>query len=1163
MLRKVVFLLATFTMAAAAQDPRGAILGRVTDASDAVIPGVVVRATNLETNVITRTTSNEHGNYELPYLLPGAYKVEAELSGFKTWARGAVEVRMGDRVRIDIQMAVGAVAERVEVTAAAPLIESATGAIALVMTTRQISDLPLRSGSLSSLYAMAPGVVQQTLPYDGPWNVIQASEVSAGGGAKNFDFNVDGVGNNSYAGNSAFTPPQDMVQEVRIETGSFDAAVGHTSGGAVNVTLKTGTNALRGSLGASASSGPMMTRNFFTNRFIFDPTTGPITDAKIKANTPSTRWVRYSAAVGGPVYIPKIYDGRNKTFWMFGFQKHDRRRPVATTHSVPTAAERGGDFSALLAGGAQYQIYDPFTTRREGTTRFRRDALLGNIIPAARTDATARKILGYYPLPNVAGTPDGTNNYVRTRQDTQKLSQPMARIDHNFSEKNRMFARYSHSDFRGSFDELVAGSKVRGRFRERPHRGLALDDVLMLSPRTLLDLRYGFTWFSEYQTFANMGWNLGEFGLPSGLIAQLNPAAVSFPVVNVSGLLQLGNDGGFQQVYYSHSLLGVLNRTHGNHSLKAGGDLRLLRNDAYTYGNVSPSYTFGDTYTRGPLDNATGAPQGQSLASFMFGIPTGGGADTNDSRAESGKFYAGFLQDDWRLSRKLTVNLGLRWEYESPPMERYDRAVRDFDFSTPNPIQAQAQAQYARAPIAQVPAAQFRTLGGITFVGRGGNPRSIRDPYRKGFMPRFGFAYQLKPRAVIRGGYGIYYGLLGAEYTDVAQPGFNQTTNIVSSLDNGMTYIASISNPLPAGLEKPKGAAAGLETFVGRSPEFYASDGRRPYTQRWSYSIQVQPFAQSVLEIGYLGSRSVRLRAASEFNAVPRQYLSTLPVRDQAVYSTLSAQVSNPFFGIPALAGSTLNTANTTVSQLVRPYPQFINLTTGLPAGSSWYHALAVRFERRFHRGFQLQGSYTWSKTMEAVEYLNATDSAPTHVVSAIDRPHRVVITGIYDLPFGAGRRFARSAHGILNHVIGGWQANAIFQVQSGPPLGFANVIYTGTYSGLKLSGDARSIDRWFNTDGFNKVTAQQLVNNIRAFPLRIGAARSDGMNLWDLSAHKNFRLREGLRLQLRGEAEGAMNHPNFGVPNTVPTNQAFGKVTQTQTQQEERRIFAGLKLLF
>lgn len=727
-----------------------------------------------------------------------------------------------------------------------------------------------------------------------------------------------------------------------------------------------------------------------------------------------------------------------------------------------------------------------------------------------------------------------------------------------------MYARYSHSDFKGQFDELVEGSDVRGRFRERPHRGVALDDVMVINPRMVLDVRYGFAWFRENQYFANNGWDLSEFGFPESLTGQLDPRGVTFPLVSITGLMPLGNDGGFTRSNYSHTLLTVLNYIAGNHSFKFGFDGRMLLENAQNFGNVSPAITGNATYTRGPLDNSPLAPTGQALASFMLGIPSAGGVDVNDSRAERSRFTSFFIQDDWRVTQRLTFNLGLRWEYEGPIEERYNRSSRDLDLKTVNPIQDEARARYALAPIAEVPVSNFQTIGGLTFAGVNGLPRAIRNPDYRVLMPRFGFAYQINPKTVLRGGYGIFYSLLGAEFSDVSQPNFNRRTNIVPTNNNGQSYFATLSNPLPNGLDLPGGASDGLRTFLGRSPGFFAEDGRRPYTQRWSTGLQFEPLKNTVLEMGYIGSRATRLRVTTNLNAIPRSYLSASPERNQSVIDHLSAAVRNPFIGINGFEGTTFFTnLNTTRGQLLRPYPQFGDLYTDLPAGMSWYNAFTLRAERRFQKGLQFQANYTWSKTMEALSYLNETDPAPEYVVSDINRTHRLTFNAVWELPFGRGRAYAAQAPGLVDAIVGGWQLQALWQKQSGAPMAFGNVLLRGTFDHIALSGNEQTLQRWFNTEVFERSPQKQLENNIRSLSSRLSAVRGDGIDVWDISLLKNFRIHERFTLQLRGEAEGAMNHPNFAMPNVNPVNTLFGSVNATQTGQEERRIFVGLKLLF
>lgn len=1139
-------------MTAAAQDPRGSITGTVSDSSGAVIPQASVTLKHVRTGISTSLQTNSEGVYDANYLPTGEYTLTAEYSGFKTLTRSNIDLRIGDRLRIDVTLEPGVATEQVEVTAESPVLETTNATVGQVVDARILANMPLRSGSIAWLYSLAPGTTVASLAFDGPWNIDQSSAVRVGGsGLGGIDYNIDGVSNNAYGGRTAFVPPPDMVEEVRIDTASYDAAVGHTSGGQINVSMKSGGNDLHGSLGFSAASGPMLTRNFFTNGFIFDPTTGPITSQKIKDNTPFTRWLRYSVAVGGPVHIPKVYRGRNRTFWMFGYQAHNRLRTVVEPSTVPTEAMRRGDFSALLALGPSYQIYDPFSITAEGS-RFRRRPVPGNIIPPERISPDAQRYLKYFPAPNTAGTADFLNNYIRNRPDKQDLYQPIVRLDHNWNERWRTFGRYSQSIFYGNFDRWVEGSDVRGRLRQRPYKGVALDTVGMLSSSVMMDIRYGYTWFSEKEAFVNQGYDLSEFGFPASLVSSLDPRGVTFPQVTVTGMLPLGNNGGFDERYYTHSLLGVLNWTRGKHSLKFGFDGRLTYDNSVTFGNVSPQLTFGDTYTRGPLDNAAGSPGiGQNLASLLFGIPTGGGIDINDSRAERSPFHSLFVQDDWRIAKTLTLNMGLRWEYEGPVTERFNRNSADFDFRTPNPVEAQARANYARSPIPEVPASSFRTLGGLTFAGRNGVPRELRPASYTAFMPRIGIAWNLTPRTVMRAGYGLFYGMLGADFTDISQPGFNRRTNIVASNDNGLTYAASLTNPFPAGVDRPEGASQGLATFLGRSPGFFAADGRRPYTQRWSYSLQLEPFSRSVIEVGYQGNRATRLRVSTELNPVPAQYLSTSPVRDDTAINFLTAAVPNPFRGIEAFRGTAFFTnANTNRMQLLRPLPHFGSLTTSLPAGSSWYHALTARFERRFARGFLMQANYTWSKAMEATEYLNPTDEIPHHVISALDRTHRFTFAGLYELPFFRKNRW-----------LGGWQVQALFQAQTGPPLNFGNVIYRGNYGQIELPEP--SVQRWFNTEGFEQRAAAQPAQNIRTFPLRLGNVRADGIRTLDLSVQKNFKVLERVTVQLRGDAEGATNTPNFNPPNTVPSNSLFGQVPRTQTGQEERRIFVGLKVIF
>lgn len=1141
-----------------AQDSRGVIGGRVTDSSGAIVPAALVLITSDSTTVSVRGNTNQEGIYESQYLLPGFYSVLVEHTGFKKWSRQRVELLTSGRQQVDARLEPGNVVETVEVTGLASGIESSRATVDQVLTAKEVSNLPVRNGSIGYLFGLAPGVVMTSLPKNGPWAPGGNNGFSIGGGSS-IDFNLDGVSNNSVGGQTSMLPPPELVEEVQILTNGYDASVGHSSGGAVNITLKSGTNKLHGSLGFSMSDGPMMTRDFFTNRFIYDPTTGPVTQAKIDAGTPPVYWMRSTVAAGGPLVIPRVYDGHQRTFWMLGFQAQNKSRAVSSLDTVPSTAQRNGDFSALLGLGSQYQIYDPFSTVPSGA-QFKRNPLPNNIVPASQINVGAKSITKYYPMANATGTSDGLQNFSTSPMQPFDLYQPILRVDHNFTERNRAYFRYSQSLYHTeNIGKTTPDSKVTGRTQERPHRGVAADDVLTLSPNAVLDIRYGLTSFFTDVSYDSNGWDLSEFGFPSGLLSQLSSQRRTFPQTAVAGLMTLGSNGGSFNSEYSHNLLAVLSWMKKGHSLKFGFDGRLLYSNNYSFGNVSPQLSFAATYTNGPLSNAAASPGfGQSMAGFLYGIPTSGGVDANSSSANMSKFFAPYIQDDWRIGRRLTLNIGLRWEYEGPLTERFNRTSRQFDFVSPSPIEQAAQAQYARNPISGLPPSQFRVPGGVTFVNLGGNARGVHDPDFRVFMPRFGFAYQLRPTLVMRGGYGIFYGLIGAEFDNAAQPGFSQRTNVVPTLDGGVTYVASISNPLPGPIQRPVGASAGLLTFAGASPGFFDRDGRRPYTQRWSYSLQTALTNQTALELGYIGSRSVRLRITRQFDSIPAQYLSTSPERDANVINFLSSKAVNPFLGLPAFAGTALYSSQTTnYSQLLLPFPQFTALAADIPSGSSWYHAMTIRLQQRLSHGLQFNTFFTWSKNMQATSYLNPTDSNPEHVISELDRPHRFVVSAIYALPFG------KAAPAMLRHVIGGWTLDTIYQLQSGPAINFGNVLFRGDIHDIPLTGQ-RSPDLWLNTADFEKATGKQLANNIRTFPSRLSGVRADGINMLDLALHKNFRLTERFKLQLRGEAEGILNHPLFAAPNAVPTSTLFGAVSATQTSGDEaRRIFVGLKLNF
>ncbi len=1147
------------------QESRATIIGRVADPTGALVPGANVRAVNLATNAGASSVTNQGGNFEIPYLLPGLYKVTVTAGGFKTAVRDQIELRVADRLALDFALELGGVGESVTVTGETPLLETATASVGAMMNQKLLVDLPGVGGNPFYYTRLVSGVINTaTWGGGGPQTVNESTQIVVNGTTNVSEASLDGSPNMGQR-NLVFVPPRDLVQEWKMHTAAYDASLGHAAGATTNVSTKSGTNELHGTFyreDVLATVTP-----WFTNNYIYNPMTGPITEEKKAQFDTTNQRLSMAATATGPLVIPKVYDGRNKTFWSFGYERTYWWDEYGKSYTVPSLAQRQGDFSALLAAGAQYQIYDPFTTVpavQKG--RFQRQPIPGNVIPKSRLDPIAQKILGYYPAPNQPGTVDGQQNYFVVCRSWELWNRNlMSRLDHVVNEKHRLFGRWNNAQFNQNgktLDLPVTGNRV-----DRTGWGAVLDDVYVFNPQLLLNLRYGFSYQNPRNYRASQGFDLTALGFPQRLMDEIrtknNPGGLTFPLVQIDGsaYTDLGHNGGDDTKTYYHNFAATLTRITGGHSIRVGSEFRLMQENGYNYGNVSPLLTFAQAYTRGPLDNSPAAPIGQGLASMLLGIPSGGAININASRAEQSGFWGLYLQDDWRLTRRLTVNLGVRYEYETPTTERFNRSIRGFDFDTESPVAAQARANYARSPIPELPVSRFRTLGGLTFAGVNGRPRGLWNGDKNNLAPRVGIAYEVTARTVIRAGYGIFYDVLGVDRQDVNQGGFNQSTNLIASIDNGQIFQATLANPFPFGLAVPPGASGGLSTFLGRAASFFDENRMNPYMQRWSLSVQRELPGRILLETSYVGNRGTKLAASRDFDSTPAEYLSTLPYRDQATIDYLSAQVANPFYGIAEFAGTGLGGVNISRANLLRPYPHFASVTANVPTGYSYFHSLQTQAEKRMSAGLTFQASWNYSKYMDATSYLNATDARPEKVISANDRTHRLVVSAIYELPLGRGRALLGNAKGVAGGLLGDWQVQGFFEGQTGAPLGFGNSIFNGNLHDIELPVSERRVERWFNTEaGFNRDARQQLGSNIRTMPSRFNGIRSDGINNFQLSAFKYFRIRERFRLRFMMMAVNALNHPQFLAPNTTPTSSLFGTINNTASGRE---VHWGLKLSF
>jgi hypothetical protein len=1165
----------------AAQEFRGAISGRIADAGGAVIANAKVTVTNSATNAASTTTTNENGDYTVLYLIPGNYSVAVEAGGFKKAVRQNVEVRVGDRLKLDLKLEVGGVTETVNITTDAPLLETTSASAGQVIDQRRISELPLSDGNPFVLSRLAPGIAYTgDLRFSRPFDNAGTSSIVADGAPGRNEFTLDGVPNMASGGGVgrvAFVPPADAVQEFKVETAAYDGQSAHTAGATVNVTLKSGTNKLHGTIYEFFRNDVLSANTFFLNRTNLSANPSRDADKDGKADRDPLRYNRYGFTVGGPVWIPKLYNGKDRSFFFFAFEGLKDVFPEPGLFTVPTQAQREGNFSALLPS---IVIYDPRTARAEGG-RVRRDPFPGNIIPQNRLSPIALNYLKFYPLPNQPGDAQGRNNFISGNPRTDDFHSESFRFDQTLTEKQRFFVRYTHNnrvEARGNWTGVVNGIRPTGNFLFRINDGGAFDHVYNFSPTVVLNSRVGFSRFNEPNIRQHEdAVDAASLGFPSSVTGLFGPEKY-LPRFEIGNFSVLGDSVGGGSTHNIYSFQSTLTKIAGRHSWRFGYDGRSYRENAYSAGHSAGRYDFGSNFTRGPLDNSVAGAIGQELASFLLGQTTGGTIDRNTSRSNQTLYHGLFVHNDWKLKSKLTLNLGLRYEYEGATDERYNRNIAGFDQTVASPIEAAAKAAYAASPIPEIAASAFQVRGGLLFAN--GDNRSFWNEDKNNLQPRAGFAYQWNEKTVIRGGWGIY--TVPFVIAGVNQAGFSQATPIVGSNDNGLTFVSSLANPFPSGVLVAAGAGLGLSSQLGQGITFLPRDLNNPQAQRWSFGVQRELPWNWLVEAQYVGNRGYDGVASTNIlNAIPRQYLSTSAFRDQNMINTinfLATSVANPFRNL--IPGTGLNGATVNRNQLLRPFPQFGSISTSRNDASSNYHSGQLRAERRFSGGYTALFSYTFSKFLEQSSFLNEVDTRFERRLSDSDVPHRFVMSGIWEIPVGKGRKFGGDWNRVANALLGGWQVQGIGQLQSGRPITIGNVYVNRDISKLKTDIRSRNIDGLvFNLAPFyfsdaavqtNGVvdpvkqradTRIQLANNIRTLPSRMALFRGQRLNLWDLSVSKNFSFTESIRLQLRGEFLNAFNKVIFNNPNLTPNNTNFGKVTGQSNLPRDVQI--GLKLIF
>jgi hypothetical protein len=1187
---------------------QGTFSGTVTDPNGAGVPKAKIVATDRQKSTKTETVSEDSGAYTLPFLAPGIYDITAQAPGFKVTKREGVTLDADAHPVINLKLDVGEVNEAITVRAESPLITGSNASIGQTITTKEVENLPVNGRTPLMLDTLAMGAISTFQPGPvRPFDQPAATELSLGGAPVGTNESMlDGAPNAGFGNQLAYSPPEDAVVEVRVNAFESDASLGHTGGGTLNQITKSGTNEFHGSLWEFNQTSFLDANSFFTN--------------KAGQSKPPYHYNQYGVAVGGPVWIPKLYNGRNKLFWFFAYEglkdSDPANSPLETGNpinfaSVPTTAERTGDFSALLKLGSQYQIYNPYsatqTTSSTGAITITRQPFANNVIPASLLNPVSLKILNFYPTANAPGLANGSQNYLVNAIDTDQFDNELGRLDYNIGNNDKLYFT-SHHNYRQQFKSPYFGNSnvSQGNYFYRINQGAELDETHTFSPTMFLDTRLSWTRYIEIHSNPSDGFNLTSLGFPSTL--QSSSQEPQFPVINMSSCSVssgaeasfqcLGYNGNGSDTYDAYQIYVQAAKISGNHSLKFGTDLRDYRWSSFTLGNSAGAYTFGNAssttnaWTNGPTSTSASSPFGQDFAEFMLGLPTSGSLDNNTTSTVGSHYYAFFLQDDWRARSNLTINLGLRFEHESPATERYNRAVNGYNPAEGNPISNSAASAYASlystgaftaAQLQYLPAASsFNALGGLTFASPS-NANIYKTPYGT-WSPRVGFAWtpsKLGGGTVIRAGFGMFTfpveildngstsgsgGGLGTFYR-VQQEGFSQTTQFVGTNNNFLSPAANLSNPFPNGI-LPQGASLGAGAFLGQQVTFFSPSVTNPYSIRWDFSIERQLPGQIVVEAAYIGNHAVHLPISQQLDFIPRQYLDpSTTVRNNALNSLLSGTVKNPFKGLLPNS-SNLNGSTIALDQLLIPFPQYPIPTVptgtsngifeqGTKGGSSYFNSLDVRAQKRFTNGLTFIDNFIWSKETERIAYLNDSDPAPEKRISADSRPLREVLAAVYELPFGNDKAFHFKSRW-ANTLLGDWTLSGDLTFQSGAPLSWGNVIYYGgplDYNAHQPNGYA------FNISQFNTVSSQQLVFNIRSFSTMFNNLRQDPTKNLDLSVVKNFLITEGSHFELRFETFNTTNRVGFAGPQLSPTNAAFGIIgAQANTP---RRVQIGARLVW
>jgi hypothetical protein len=1196
--------------AAPAQETRGTISGTVRD-SGGVIPGAAVKITNTDTGVSQNLTTNVSGYYEAPFLTPGTYTVSVQLAGYKSATRSRITLGVGEAITVPFTLEVGQISEEVVVRAESPLVDTTSLKSAARFDAHLVESLPMFSNMPITLARFAPSTNvndQQTQVSQGyvdntslsagsglglPLGGTQPTPPSFGGN----NYTLDGANNNGSSRRIASSPNSDMIQEMRVESSNFDAAVGHGLGLQIAMMTRAGTNQQRGTVNYQ----------YWSNRFNALTAQQKATfDDRAKSEFAKGRSHNLSLTAGGPVRIPGLVDGRNKLFYFANYSYANDAIPgkIQGALTVPANANHlKGDFSDLLKlpNPAQYQIYDPLTTRPDPTnpSRMIRDPFPNNVIPANRIfnpDGSYKNpLMALYaklvPAPNQnfveSGQQPAANFYQGGQPDSPKSQQYGLRLDFNATARDRLFFRSSGVTFLeyvSDWTYLNADPKLRMHSADRSRYQWSYTGTWTRTlGATVFDTSVATNRFNQVDKFLGLKqFKPTDVGLPSYLDEFCSThGGCTLPNIGIGGYQGIGGGLGDGDTATHIQAQSSITSVRGRHTLHGGVDVRRAQRDRTGGGNRSSQMTFDRTYTRQFSDESSLTPSnlGLSLAAFELGLPTSASINDELPSTFSNYWTAAFAQDTWRLGH-LTINGGLRFEYETGVKEEDGHMIVGWDPTAKNAITDAAQAAYLASGLQNqtgMPAALI-VRGGPIYAGSSG----VSQPAEAMWMPRVSASYLLNEQTVLKGGYGLYYDTLTAADYFAAQAGYSVTTTSTISDDLGRTFkwptVATGSasfDPFPVRANGTRwdpvfGDTLGLNTVLGGA--LTTENGQRKHArqQRWRVSLQRQLRSNLGVEVAYNGAYNDRLPVSLRGDYLPEQYWDGSNTRNTAANAFLTANVTNPYFignfaslqtTDPVLyqrlaSNGTFSSATIPRQRLLRPFGALTSLTySNLPLGESKAHSLEVQVNRRLSGG--LTGFFSFNlNSVRVNRIVEEYEREPTLWQGSNDaRPWRLAGAASYELPFGRGKPLLSNG-GFAAALASNWQLSGTWEYQPGALLdwGGQNIFFYGDLEDIAVEDPTR--ERWFNIDaGFERDPARiPAAFQKRAFPFRVDGVRTMPLTFTNLSLQRSFGAGGGRTWQVRLDAQNLFNRqqwiPNPNGSTLNPTSTQFGQITTVALNQ-------------